>query len=90
MHIFYLLSSNLMKTKTDAALTSCFRFDSLDSFHFRQRKQICASRSEEHFFLLKWNRRHPILFLKNPAFRFWQFSPSLFRLNTVEALVRIS
>lgn len=34
MHIFHLLSSNQMKTKTDAALTSCFRFDSLDSFHF--------------------------------------------------------
>ena len=89
MHIFYLLSSNLMKTKTDAALTSCFRFDSLDNFHFRQRKQICASRSKEHFFYLSETDATPDYF-KIPCFQIWQFSPSLFRLNTAEALVRIS
>ena len=75
MHIFYLLSSNLMKTKTDAALTSCFRFDSLDSFHFRQRKQICASRSEEHFFYLSETDATPYYLNKTLLSDFDSFHP---------------
>lgn len=40
MHIFHLLSSNQMKTKTDAALTSCFRFDSLVVFTFVIQEEV--------------------------------------------------